>query len=133
MSALTEPTEELAQAVERVLPGWVLRCVALRLGGVPAGADAVAAEAGRVVGAAIRDLGGRTPLEVLRGAVVYPTRVLQDAGVAPVERDEFSKDRFPDDVYDLTPAAWADVDESLTEPGLRWMAARVLEHKAAHG
>lgn len=125
--------DDLADAVGRALPGWVLRCVASRLGHVPDGAVVVADAAGPAVAAQIRDLGGRTPLEVLRGAVVYPTRVLAAAGVAPVERDEFSKERFPDDVYDLTPAGWADVDESLTEPGIRWMAARVVEHRQAHG
>lgn len=134
---MSAPADDLARAVESVLPDWVARCVAARL---PEPSELVldqarraGAEAAVEVGAAIRDLGGRTPLEVLRAAVVFPTRVLRDAGVAPVERDEFSKERFPDDVYDLTPANWADVDESLNEPFYRWMAARVVEHKTAHG
>lgn len=136
---MSAPADDLAQAVERVLPDWVVRCVAARLpepepsARVLDQARRAGAEAAVEVGAALRDLGGRTPLEVVRAAVAFPTRVLAHAGVAPVERDEFSKDRFPDDVYDLTPANWADVDESLNEPFYRWMAARVVEHKTAHG
>ena len=31
---------------------------------------------------------------------------------------------FPDDDYDLSPATFADIDESLHEPGLVWGAAK---------
>ena len=53
------------------------------------------------------------PLSVLRGAVVYPTEVLKAAGVAPVARDAFVEQAFPDDIYNLSPASWRDIDESL--------------------
>jgi hypothetical protein len=39
-----------------------------------------------------------------------------------VERDEFSRRSFPDDMFGLAPATWADVDPSLVEPGLEWGA-----------
>jgi len=39
----------------------------------------------------------------------------------------------PDDVYDLTPAHFGDVDESLVDLGLLWGAMRAWEHKRAHG
>jgi hypothetical protein len=37
---------------------------------------------------------------------------------------------FPDDVYDLTPASFADVDPALHEPGLVWGAAKAHVHLA---
>ena len=39
-------------------------------------------------------------------------------------RDRFAEQTFPDDVYDLVPASFADVDPSLHEPGLLWGAAK---------
>jgi hypothetical protein len=39
-------------------------------------------------------------------------------------------------VYDLSPATWGDVDESLQEPGLiwgAWKAKTVLERRRAEG
>jgi hypothetical protein len=74
-----------------------------------------------------------TPLTLLRQAVRYPTRVLQDAGAAPLARDRFAERAFPDDIYDLTPASLADVDPALTEPGIAWGAAKAFEHKRRHG
>jgi hypothetical protein len=69
------------------------------------------------------------PLSLLRGAVRYPTAVLRDAGVAPTgQRDEFAVRAFPDDVYDLAPATWTDVDESLQEPGIAWGAWKAYTH-----
>lgn len=127
---LAEATERLAVAVEQTVPGWVERCVRSRSPDAPVG-DAPA-EAARWAAAAIRDLGGRTPLQVLRTAVRYPTAVLKAAGVPPVERDEFSRERFPDDVYDLTPMSFADVAPELAELGIVWGAARAMEHRRSH-
>jgi hypothetical protein len=67
---------------------------------------------------------------LLRAAVRIPTGVLAAAGVAPVDRDDFARRNFPDDPYDLTPASFADVDESLREPGLVWGAAKAHVHLA---
>jgi hypothetical protein len=50
--------------------------------------------------------------------------VLVEAGVAPVRRDPHAERLFPDDVYDLAPAAFADLDPSVHEPGLVWGAAK---------
>jgi hypothetical protein len=68
------------------------------------------------------------PLGILRSLVRYPTAVLRAAGVAPVARDEFARRNFPDDIYDLSPAAFADVDPALHEPGLVWGAAKAHVH-----
>lgn len=64
------------------------------------------------------------PLALLRGAVSFPTAVLAAAGVPAVDRDEFTERAFPDDVYDLSPASFAELDPALHEPGLVWGAAK---------
>ncbi|MEJ7583271.1 MAG: hypothetical protein WKF43_04120 [Acidimicrobiales bacterium] len=64
------------------------------------------------------------PLALLREAVRYPTAVLRDVGVTPVPRDAFAERAFPDDVYGLAPASFADIDPDLTEPGVAWGAAK---------
>jgi hypothetical protein len=61
--------------------------------------------------------------------VKYPTAVLRQAGVPPVDRDRFRQEAFPDDFYDLSPASWSDIDPSLTEPGINWGAAKAFEHR----
>jgi hypothetical protein len=69
------------------------------------------------------------PLSLLRDAVRYPTDVLRAAGVPAVEgRDDFAVRAFPDDVYDLAPATWADVDPSLQDPGITWGAWKAYTH-----
>lgn len=141
----------LADAVDRALPRWVERSVRRLVDAwghdVPPGLAAEAAAAGASarddVGAAVRallatdvDAQATGPLAVLRRAVAYPTDVLRRAGVPPVVRDEFAERAFPDDVYDLSPATWADVDPSLHEPGLAWSAAKVwvvLARRRAEG
>ena len=140
---MEEHAEVLAEAVDRVLASWVERSVAMIMGayrgGVPAEVRAAASEAGQVarseVGAELRELleldidDQRTnPLAVLRGAVRFPTAVLRAAGVPPVVRDDFKERSFPDDIYDLAPATWRDVDETLHEPGLVWGAWKAGEH-----
>jgi hypothetical protein len=68
------------------------------------------------------------PLAVLRRAVRYPTDVLRAAGVPEVVRDAFAEAHEPDDVYDLSPASFADIDPALHEPGLVWGAAKAHVH-----
>lgn len=148
--SLASESAALAEAIEALLPGWVERSVARTLAdaGTPILADhaavsRAATEAGRragiEVGAEVRALLAHdfdhqptTPLSLLRGAVRFPTAVLVEAGVTPVERDAMKMRLEPDDVYDLAPAAFADVDPRLGEPGLRWGAAKAFEHLRRH-
>ncbi len=138
----------LADAIEAAIPGWVTGCVERVLAGrsLPTSPEIreAAAAAGSLAqaetGVAIRALLAAdiddqrsTPLTVLRQAVRYPTRVLQDAGVPPAARDRFVERTFPEDVYDLTPASLADIDPALTDPGIYWGAAKAFEHKRRHG
>lgn len=76
------------------------------------------------------------PLAVLRRHVVGPTAVLDAIGASPVRRDEREEAIHPDDRYALSPATWADVDESLREPGLvwgAWKAATILTRRRSEG
>jgi hypothetical protein len=134
----------LADAVVEALPGWVERSVALVMGADldPAVRDAArragrraAAEVGAEVRALVEadvDEQRGTPLSLLRSAVRYPTEVLRAAGVPPVARDRIQERLLPEDVYDLSPATFADVDPALAEPGLVWGAAKALEHRRRH-
>lgn len=145
--AVEEHGRALADAISGALRGWVERSVRRRLvdAGRAIGPDvlAAAADAGRratvEVGGAVRDLleadideQATTPLSLLRGAVRYPTAVLREAGVPPVGRDEVQERLFPEDVYDLAPATFADVDPALAEPGLVWGAAKAFVHLQRH-
>jgi hypothetical protein len=139
-AALARYAAELADAVDAALPGWVERVVrerwtAWRGDAPPHGVTAAAASAGEDARAALvpalRDLlatdvdAQRTnPLAIIRRAGAHATAVLADAGVPPVQRDADAERLFPDDVYDLTPAAFADLGQSVHEPGLVWGAAK---------
>jgi hypothetical protein len=146
---MREHATALADAVEGALPGWVERSVARRLREPDAGAPApewvteAALAAGRraraEVGPRVRalleadiDEQPTTPLALLRAAVSYPTEVLAAAGVAPVPRDDAQVRLFPDDVYDLAPATFADVAPELAEPGLAWGVAKAWTHRRRH-
>ena len=139
--------EALADDIDGVIYGWVVhsveRVMSAWAGHVPAdlraAAGEVAQQARAEVGPAVRrllladvDTQQTTPLALLRAAVRYPTAVLQAAGVPPVERDDFARRAFPDDLYGLAPASFADVDPALAEPGLAWGAAKAFVHKRRH-
>jgi hypothetical protein len=142
-AALAGYARELADAAEGAIPGWVERKVGEVLAAQGLGLDADGQAALAAAAQAARDDGmprlralldadideQRTnPLSVLRSLVPHPTAVLRAAGARPVPRDEFAERNFPDDVYDLTPASFADVDPSLHEPGLVWGAAKAHVH-----
>lgn len=145
----SDPTDEqrlaaygaaLADGVERALPAWVERAVVRRLGGpVPDHLADRMAEAGRQAAA---DVGGRlrellaldvdrqwtNPLTLIRSAARYPTAVLREAGAPPVERDAHARRLHPDDVYDLTPASFAELGADVNDLGLTWGAAKAHVH-----
>ena len=137
----------LADAIEAVLPSWVERSVVRVMtawnGEVDDDVRAAAAEAGRRATAEVvpelralleADIDDQrtTPLSLLRAAVRYPTAVLENAGVPPVQRDEQQERLFPDDVYDLAPATFADVDPALADTGMAWGASKAFQHLQRH-
>jgi hypothetical protein len=136
---LARHAADLADDIERVLAPWVVRCVE-RVADAwrPGSSGALAGEAADAGRRAAREVGPRVrallatdvdqqptgPLAIVREAVRYPTEVLAAAGVPPVARDEFAERAFPEDVYDLSPASFADLDPSLSEAGIVWGAAK---------
>jgi hypothetical protein len=140
LAALARYADDLVAAVQVGLPQWVQRVVADRWdqwhGGelspeLAAAAQDAAAEATEAVVPALRELlfadvadQATNPLTIVRRAVPFPTRVLAAAGVPEVVRDEHAARLFPDDVYDIVPASFADLDPAAHEPGLTWGAAK---------
>jgi hypothetical protein len=134
-SALAAYGIALADAVEQVAAPWLRRLVEQHLAGASAthgdrldvAASAMVHDLRALLNQDIADqrIG---PLEILRGAIPEPTAILAEANVAPVERDDFAQRNFPNDVYNLTPASFADVDPSLHEPGIVWGAAKAHVH-----
>jgi hypothetical protein len=144
---MSEYASALADQIDAALGPWVVRCVTTRAeawrGSVDPVIAAAATAAGRQAqaetGSAVRALLAAdiddqrtTPLALVRAAVRYPTEVLRHAGVPPVVRDPFDERAFPDDIYGLSPASFADIDPSLADPGLAWGAAKAFEHKRRH-
>jgi hypothetical protein len=144
-AALARHARALADAVDAAVPGWVDRSIrrvlaeqgievddalASRIGAASAEAGAEGSQRVRALLATDIDEQAGNPLAVLRSLVRYATDVLQAAGARPASRDEFAQRAFPADVYDLSPATFADVDPALHEPGLVWGAAKAHVHLA---
>jgi hypothetical protein len=151
-AALATYAGALADAIVVALPRWVERTVEDRYRALlgeppPAVVTAAAARAGRTVVADLEpdlrtllatdvDEQRSNPLAIVRRAVPAVTTVLRDAGVPPVDRDPDAQRLFPDDDYDVAPAAFADLDPSVHEPGLVWGAAKahvVLRRRRSAG
>jgi hypothetical protein len=132
-AALAQYAEALAEGIDAAIGPWVIAAVSRRSGerDLEVEAAVAARQAQQDVGSAVRallaldvDAQPTTPLALVRGAVRYPTEVLASAGVRPVDRDPMAAERFPDDVYDLTPGSLADLDPALVEAGIAWGAAK---------
>lgn len=145
LDALARYAQALADGIEATLGRWVERSVAvvcenagvmmtgiLRQQAKEAGAAATSQIGPQVRSLLLLDIDEQRtgPLEVVRRAVVWPTEVLQGASVPQVNRDESARLMFPDDLYDLTPGSFRDIDPSLHEPGLEWGAAKAHVHLA---
>ena len=142
---LARRAEDLAVGIDQAVAGWVVRCVEARMidwsGSIPdevrrqaevAGEQARAEVSPQVFELLRTDIDHQRvpPLSVLRDAVRHPTRVLADAGVPPIVRDETEERLLPDDHYGLAPANFADIDPRLHEPGMAWGAAKAFVHLA---
>jgi hypothetical protein len=73
-----------------------------------------------------------TPLGMVRGLVSFASEVLEAAGVPHVERDSFEVDRFPEDLYRLTPSSLAALGPEVGEMGLVWGASKAIAHRSRH-
>ena len=147
---LEGPAGDLLAVATATVPIWLSRCVKRVAAAQSIPVDGLAAEIEEMVERTATETLSRlaallgtdvdeqraNPLDILRDAIDGPTAVLRAAGAQPVARDRFAEERFPDDVFDLTPATWADIDESLAEPGLTWgawKAAVVLTRRRDEG
>jgi hypothetical protein len=144
-AALAGYAQTLATAMAAAIPAWIERVVIERIQAERAAATpaerAAATEAGRQAGAEAGpelaillstdiDRQRTTPLAVARRQVRWATAALESAGISPATRDPFAQRQAPDDLYDLTPASFADIDPTLAEPGLVWGAAKAHVHLA---
>lgn len=140
-----EISVQLVEAVATAVPIWIERLVAERLqawsGHVSPEVAASAVTAGeaakddvvpRLRALVTTDIDEQrgNPLALLRDATVHAHRVLADAGMPSMPRDQFAEQSFPEDVYGLVPATWQDVDPALHEIGLTWGAAKAYLFKA---
>jgi len=147
MADVDDYASALADGIDAALPTWVVRGVITVMtawaGTVPPDVALAAEEAAQraraEIGGAVRrlleadiDQQRTTPLALLRAAVRYPTEVLAAAGVPGLERDRFAQEAFPDDIYDLSPARFADIDPALADVGLAWGASKAFAHKQRH-
>ncbi|MGB3412359.1 MAG: hypothetical protein WBA45_14320 [Microthrixaceae bacterium] len=140
-------SQELADAIDAQIEGWVTRSIRRRC--AVAGVDvtgqleALVNDAARKCRAEVStrmnsllsadiDDQRTTPLAIIRASIHHAADVLSIAGVRPVERDEFERRSFPDDIYALSPASMADVHESLAEPAIVWGAAKAHIHRSRH-
>lgn len=147
---LPEVPAQLLDVARRVVPGWLTRITAeaAARGGVdPASFGAELDDVvGEATAATVTELEALlaldvdeqpvNPLSVLRGAIAGPTELLRRHDVRPRPVDPFITERFPDDVYGLGPAAWADIDQELHEPGMlwgAWKAMTVLQRRRDEG
>jgi hypothetical protein len=114
-------------AVTRILDAWG-RLDATARASALAAANAAGEAAAARVGRELRDFFATdvtaqrtTPLAIVRSLRGEATAVLADAGVPPVERDEFDTRSFPDDVYGIVPQSLADLgDEDLAPMLVVW-------------
>lgn len=137
---LANYAKELADGIEQALPGWVATAVGRRL--PPELAPGLASEIAQAGRAAVDDVGRRVrelllldideqwtnPLTLIRSAIRYPNQILYAAEVREVPRDDQSVRFQPDDVYDLAPASFAELDPELHDLGIRWGAAKAHVH-----
>lgn len=142
---LRRHSDSLADGIAAAIGPWVERCVVSTIencGGMVTGhirsearaaADLAAADVVPRVRALLSldiDEQRTGPLAILRSAVAFPTAVLRTAGVPPVDRDNAAAEMFPEDIYDLVPASFGDLDPSLQEKGIVWGAAKAHVHLA---
>lgn len=144
---------ELRGDVGRAVREWVIQSVRRMLEASGAGDDVVPealeraeSEARAATATAMQDLssldaesalrpGSRGPLECIVALYPHPTRVLEEAGIPPVVRDEFEVRHFPDDVYGLRIRSFADLPggDRLTELHVRWGVAKAALLRRSRG
>lgn len=73
----------------------------------------------------------RGPLELFQRAMRFPTAVLVERGLDPVERDPGAERAIPGDIYDLCPASSAMISEEVWQTHLAWGASKAAAMRQA--
>ena len=140
LSGMTSEALRLRTALVAVFPDYVMR--SLEKHGITADRATVAAidrgagwldtelDALLSTPAAEQD---RSPLELFRSALSFPTEALRAAGVAPVDRDPVAIDLLPGDVYDLAPGGSSQLGDDVRAAQLTWGAAKAKAIAGANG
>lgn len=123
--------QELRSALVSAYPEYVKRTVADRglvagpdLGdALDRGADWLDAQLGELLSLPAADQ-DRSPLEVFRSALSFPTAALRQAGVPAAQRDAAAMALLPGDVYDLAPGGSQQLGEEVRRAHLAWGAAK---------
>ena len=130
----------LGEAILGALDSWA-ESQAVRLGGATlaldgrrAGEEIANVVAPRLAALLAADVDGQrgTPLTILREAHLPLTEMLLSRGVAPGPRDPADIAAQPDDVFALTPRAFADLGPEVHDAGLRWGVTKAFAHRARH-
>lgn len=125
--SLPPESRRLLEALVAAYPRYVVS----RLSHPPDGLDPALEEGRRWLGARLTELlslpfseQARGPLEVFQEAMIFPTRLLAEAGVATPRRDPVTAAALPGDVYDLAPASSRDLGEEVWRIHLLWGATK---------
>ena len=140
--ALSMHARALADAVSETLPGWISRAMRTAAGDRPGRdleriAAQVADRTRQEVLPRLRQLlesdiddQADTPLSIVRTSASLAATALVEAGVPAPRRDDFARERLPDDLYDLGPVSFADLGPEVQERALTWGAAKAHVHLA---
>lgn len=139
---LAGPPAELLATARHVVPRWLNRIVRGAVdrsgneGPIEGFEDDIAAMIDRESAALLDELDSLlradvddqrgNPLNLFRRAVIGPNRLLVEWGLEPPHRSSFDRERFPDDLFGLGPANWAEIDPDLHEPGITWGAWKAM-------
>lgn len=138
--AMVGYARDLVSAVEAAIGPWIRRAVVSHHR--RPWPDTIEIEIERATGEAVTEIGNElrrllaldidqqwtNPLSIIRSAVRYPTSILAALGAEPAARDSSARRLHPGDIYDLSPASFADLGPDVREPGLVWGAAKAHVH-----
>lgn len=137
---MTSEALRLRTALVAAFPGYVMRSLdehaitvdRVTVAAIDRGAGWLDAELDALLSIPAADQ-DRSPLEVFRSALSFPTEALLGAGVAPVDRDPAALDLLPDDVYDLAPGGSLQLGDDVRNAHLTWGAAKAKAIVGASG
>lgn len=140
---LSSYSQELFDAVIAAVPSWLSSRMSLVASGADINTSEVIEKTLQFVQQQLFDLLATdvddqraNPLHILRQSTVFATAALKDAGVSPVQRDDFDRQSMPDDLYALGPLTWRDLSDEVHDAGITWgawKAATVLTRRREEG